>query len=251
MIQVRYKMFETNSSSACSLSISIIQIENLEIPSRIDIDTNCHTWDNTAGSRYLIAKENGTEQDFLDLLANVGVKEIYLDGKPVSANPENHTYRNTRDKIDLAICFGEYMNFSEWSSWGGEIDDYNPPISLANIKKIQEYAKNPDYMIHCTDGEDGNELDWYSLPYSTKRITEEDIIQDEKYRKARTEAERRRLQAEREYFDNLEEDYIREIEQMEEDERREIEDRKFDSPYDDVTDFYKNKYNKKARKKKY
>jgi len=244
MIQIRYKMFETNSSSACSLCISIVQVENIEIPHRVDIDTNCNTWDNTIGSRYLIAKKNGTEQDFLDLLANVGVKDIYLDGKLVSGNPENHTYRTTNDKINLAICFGEYMSFCEYTSWGGEIDDYNPPISLANIKKIQTYAKNPDYMIYCTDGEYGNELDWYSLEYSKRHITEEDIEKDEKYRKLRSAYECQRLDEENERLEQQIKEYYEENIRAEED-------AKFESPYDDVTDFYKNKYNKKARKKKY
>lgn len=249
MIQVRYKIFETNSSSACTLSVSIIQIDNLDIPSTIQIDSSSNVWDHDINARYALAKRDEREQDFLDLLANAGVKQIYVDGVLKEANPENHTSRSTKDFIDLAISFGDYFNYSEWHSWGGEIDSWNPPLSLASIKNIQIHDKDPDYMIYCTDGEDG-EIDWHSLPYSTMTITNEDIQKDELYRNARSEAEKQRLLEERELLDEAMYKYA--LEQMDYEERIKFEEesKKYESPYDYLTDYYKNKPLSHSKKKR-
>lgn len=175
MVTIRLGIYETNSSSSCTISVSVYQVENLEIPSVVHIDTDpCKRWKHDINEAYYRASDN--LDAFCALLKSVGVREIYVDGRLVTPDPDNTSCPFDKERL-LAMSFGEYLTFSEWYSWGGEGDD-SSYFSLATIKKLQDYAKNPNYKMYCTD-EDGNEIPWNSLDYSTMRITDEDIQREE------------------------------------------------------------------------
>lgn len=199
MRQIRYGVFETNSSSTHSLVVMIVQTQNLDIPSTIRIDTRSGEsfWDNTPNGFYNLLKDEGQEQKFLNLLARNGVREIYVDGQLVETNPNDCQIKGWVGPDIIARCFGDYKVFGTMEPFGDDYEwaygneDYPWDLKLEEVKTIQEYAKNSDYDIICTDRND-NIVDWNSLPYSKLKITD-DMIENERlarqYRKTAREEE--------------------------------------------------------------
>ena len=208
MVQIRYNFFETNSSSTCTLSINIVQVEHLNIPPVVKIETTDEWWSRDLNGCYSNAKSWGDEDAFIGLLKHVGVKEIYIDDKLVEGEFENYHTKFRDERIVLAICFGNYKSYGESQGHGGEAGE-SYYLSKKEIKEIQDYNKNPDYILICTHGDDDDtEFEWSSLPYSRMKITEQDIIEDERkkelYRQwqieQNKEEERRYQEWEEEYY---------------------------------------------------
>ena len=164
MIQVRNGMFETNSSSTMTLSVSICQVDELEIPPVVHIESGGFVGDRDLNGCYAWAEWNNQIPQFLGLLKYSGVKEIYVDGKPVDADPEDRYVKLLKPEAILAMCFGDFKNFSEWSGYGGEWDS-SQYLTKEQIKTVQTFMKDPRYIIICTDG-DGNEIDWDSTRFA-------------------------------------------------------------------------------------
>lgn len=179
MINVRYNFFETNSSSTMTFAVDICQVENLDIPPVVKIESNESWWERNLNGCYAWAKRDNDEEAFFGLLAYVGVKEIYVDGRPVEANKDNHHIKFTREEMALAICFGDFKSYSEWMGHGDEWDN-SQFLSKEQIKTVQTFIKNPNYVVICMD-EDGNEIDWFSTRYSKMIITDEDVEKERKF----------------------------------------------------------------------
>ena len=172
MLQIRHCLFETNSSSACVLSVMIAQIEGLEIPNKVQIDSSARPWDYNLSGCYVLADRNDQTDRFLGLLKHSGVKEIYVDGKLVEADEEVRDVKFLPVECVLAMCFGDYKVFSEWRGWGSEYED-STFLRANEIFEIQAKLRDPNYIVICDDGE-GNEINWNDLPYSKRVITEEE-----------------------------------------------------------------------------
>ena len=120
MIQIRYNFFETNSSSTCTLSIRVVQVEHLEIPSIVKLETTNTHWELDLNGNYALARIREDVDAFFGLLKYVGVKEIYVDGKLVEGEFENHHTKFRDERIVLASCFGNYKSYGESQGHGGE-----------------------------------------------------------------------------------------------------------------------------------
>ena len=156
MIQIRYNTFETNSSSASVFYIRAYQIEDIDIPTRVDIDSS--DGESHLGNAYQRAKDN--KNKLFGYLHYIGVKEIYVDGKLVTESEEckdpsqiNSWTEFFNDSLP-AYLFGDWFSCSEWESWGEDLYDYyeDENHSLSNInykdvKKVEQYAKNPKYKV--------------------------------------------------------------------------------------------------------
>lgn len=174
MIQIRHGLFETNSSSACTLVVMIAQVEGLVIPSKVQIDSSARPWDEDINGAYVTANMNDQADRFLGLLKHAGVNEIYVDGKLVDADPEVRDVKFMPVECILARCFGDYKSFSEWQGWGDEYDG-TKFLNVKEIYEIQNKLKDPNYVVVCQDGEDGTEIEWKDLPYSKRVITADDL----------------------------------------------------------------------------
>ena len=231
MIQVRYNMFETNSSSTCSFIVHVIQTDHLDIPAKVEIESSNEWWKQDINGCYSNAQHHEQEKEFVNFLASKGVKEIYVDGKLQEIDPENDkiTFRDP-DEV-LAICFGEYFGYSEWFGHDGEAGE-STHLTKKQIKKIQDYSKKPDFSIVCYDGEDGPQIPWESHKYSKWVITEEDIEKEEKQLALAHEYEQAR---QKEMYNEYESVLFN----------------KEDDDYDDTYDGYKvdnkSRYNRKKR----
>ena len=64
MLNIRNGIFETNSSSTHSLVVSLIQIDGLEIPSTVEIESGHFPLDNNVHGCYTYFKEKGREKQF-------------------------------------------------------------------------------------------------------------------------------------------------------------------------------------------
>lgn len=179
MIQIRYGIFETNSSSTMTFAVDICQVEELEIPPVVRIDSNGDHWENNLNGVYALAVIEQQEEQFLGLLKHAGVKEIYVDGKLVDADPENRRVTFSREEFLLAKCFGDFKSFSEWQGHGSEYD-CSSYLTKEQIKTVQTLIKDPKYIVICID-EDGNELDWDSTRFANMVITDEEIEAEKEY----------------------------------------------------------------------
>ena len=233
MIQVRYGIFETNSSSTMTFMVEICQVDELEIPPVVHIESGGHVSDRDLNGCYAWAEWQHQTDQFFGLLKYSGVKEIYVDGKLVDANPEDRFVKIFRPEAILAMCFGDFKSFSEWSGHGDEWDN-SQYLTKEQIKTVQTFMKDPKYIIICSD-EDGNEIDWESTRFAKMIITDEEI-----------EAEREYLARKAEYDKDLEEDYP-------EYDDRSIEDLQEEDAMWEDDDFYltkKNRHNKKKNRKR-
>lgn len=241
MIQIRYNQFETNSSSTMTFAINVCQVAELNIPSVVHIESGGFAGDNNINGVYAWAEWQHQTNQFLGLLKYSGVKEIYIDGKRVDANPEDRFVKILRPEIILAKCFGEFKSFSEWYGHGGEWDN-SQYITKEQIKLVQTLIKDPKYLIICTDG-DGNEVMWETTKYSTMHITDEEI-----------EAEREYL-ANKKKYEEMQEEYERQYNKYQQDEyeNQYTVDPDEDKNWDDE-DYYiikKNRYNKQKNRRRY
>lgn len=236
MIQIRMSIFETNSSSTMTFAVDICQVEELEIPPVVHIESGGFSGDNDINGVYAWAEWQHQTEQFFGLLKYSGVKEIYVDGKPVDADPEDRFVKILRPEVILAKCFGDFKCFSEWMGHGGEWD-CSQYLTKEQIKTVQTMIKDPKYIIICTD-EDGNEIDWDSTSYAKMVITDEEI-----------EAEREYLAHKKEYDEDIESDSDYDYD----DEPQTLDDlRAEDAAWED-DDFYltkKNRHNKKKNRKR-
>lgn len=193
MIQIRASIFETNSSSTMAFAVNICQVEELEIPSVVHIESGGFAGDNNINGVYSWAEWQHQTEQFFGLLKYSGVKEIFVDGKPVEADPENRFIKIIRPEVILAKCFGDFKSFSEWRGYGDEWD-CSQYLTKEQIKTVQTMIKDPRYIIICID-EDGNEIDWDSTRFAKMVITDEEI-----------EAEREYLAHKKEYDEDMESD---------------------------------------------
>ena len=180
MIQARIKMFETNSSSCCTLMIWAAQVVGLDVPTRVDITphTDSH-YEDTINSFYDSAEQYNELDTYLSLLRHAGVKDIFVNGKPAEFTEGNYHTKFEREEIILAKLFGNCPYFSESRGYGGDYGD-SDFLTKSEIRDIQNYAKDTDFVIICHD-EDGNELNWSDLKYSKMVITDEDIEKEKEY----------------------------------------------------------------------
>lgn len=231
MIQVRYNIFETNSSSTMTFAVDICQVEELDIPPVVKIESNGNCWERNLNGIYAWAVNESDEEAFFGLLAHVGVKEIYVDGKAIYANKDNYRIKFTKEPIALACCFGDFKSFSEWHGYGDEWDS-SQYLTKEQVKLVQTLIKDPRYVIICMD-EDGNEVDWFSTQYSKMNITQEEI-----------DAEREYLAHKKDYDEDIESQY----DDYDYDSVNDVEDDE-DSTWEDA-DFYLKKKNRKNKRDK-
>ena len=243
MIQIRYNIFETNSSSTMTFAVDICQVEELEIPSVVHIESGGFSGDNDINGVYAWVEWQHQTEQFFGLLKYSGVKEIYVDGKLVDADPEDRFVKILRPEVILAKCFGDFKCFSEWMGHGNEWD-CSQYLTKEQIKTVQTMIKDPKYIIICTD-EDGNEIDWDSTRYAKMVITDEEI-----------EAEREYLARKKEYDEYMESepDYDYDYDyDYNDDEPQTLDDlRAEDAAWED-SNFYltkKNRHNKKKNRKR-
>ena len=179
MISIRYEVFETNSSSTMTFCVSICQVDDISIPPVVKIDSNGRPWDKDLNGCYARAGDLYQEKQFLGLLKHIGVKDIFVDGKPVDADPEDREVTFATKEEILAMCFGYYKSFSEWMGHGDEWDQ-SQFLTKEQIKAVQTHINDPKYVITCKD-DSGNEVPWESTPYSKMHITDEEIEAEREY----------------------------------------------------------------------
>lgn len=234
MIQVRYNQFETNSSSTMTFAVDICQVVDLEIPPVVHIETGGFAGDNNINGVYAWADWQHQVDQFLGLLKYSGVKEIYVDGKLVDADPEDRYVKILRPEVILAKCFGDFKSFSEWSGHGDEWEN-SQYLTKGQIKTVQNMFKDPNYIVICMDG-DGNEIDWESTRFAKMVISDEEV-----------EAEKEYLAHKAEYDKDIESEYDDYALETIEDLQAE------DAAWED-DDYYltkRNRHNKKKNKKKH
>lgn len=232
MIQVRYKQFETNSSSSMTFAVNICQVVDLEIPPVVHIETGGFVGDNDINGVYAWADWQHQVEQFFGLLKYSGVREIYVDGKLVDADPEDRFVKILRPEIILAKCFGDFKSFSEWQGYNDEWDN-TQYLTKGEIKTVQTMIKDPNYIVICTDG-DGNEVDWESTRFAKMVISDEEV-----------EAEKEYLAHKAEYDKDIESEY-------DDYEPETIEDLQAEDATWEDDDFYvtkRNRHNKKKNKK--
>ena len=150
MLNIRNGIFETNSSSTHSLVVSLIQIDGLEIPSTVDIESGHFPLDNNVHGCYTYFKEKGREKQFFGFLLSKGVKQIYVDGIPVKADSEDRDISMSFSPEELlSKCFGLTEYFFESSAWGGGYDelDTSKDFSYSDFVRIERYEKDPRYKV--------------------------------------------------------------------------------------------------------
>ena len=87
MIQIRYNLFETNSSSACTLVVVAFKPDSIHIPKTIRIDSR---GDEKIDVFYRCSGyDDGDEKDFVAFLYDIGVEEVYVDGEIVDLTGYN------------------------------------------------------------------------------------------------------------------------------------------------------------------
>lgn len=234
MIQVRYNQFETNSSSSMTFAVDICQVEELEIPPVVKIESGGFAGDNNINGVYAWAEWQHQTDQFLGLLKYSGVREIYVDGRPVDADPEDRFVKILRPEIILAKCFGDFKSFSEWSGYNDEWDN-SQYLTKGQIKMVQTMLKDPKYIVICMDG-DGNEIDWESTRFAKMVISDEEV-----------EAEKEYLAHKVEYDKDIEGEY-------DDYEPETIEDLQAEDAAWEDDDYYltkRNRHNKKKNKKKH
>lgn len=234
MIQVRYNQFETNSSSTMTFAVDICQVVDLEIPPVVHIETGGFAGDNNINGVYAWADWQHQVDQFLGLLKYSGVREIYVDGRLVDADPEDRYVKILRPEVILAKCFGDFKSFSEWSGHGDEWEN-SQYLTKGQIKTVQNMLKDPNYIVICMDG-DGNEIDWESTRFAKMVISDEEV-----------EAEKEYLAHKAEYDKDIESEYDDYALETIEDLQAE------DAAWED-DDYYltkRNRHNKKKNKKKH
>lgn len=234
MIQVRYNQFETNSSSTMTFAVDICQVVDLEIPPVVHIETGGFAGDNNINGVYAWADWQHQVDQFLGLLKYSGVREIYVDGRLVDADPEDRYVKILRPEVILAKCFGDFKSFSEWSGHGDEWEN-SQYLTKGQIKTVQNMFKDPNYIVICMDG-DGNEIDWESTRFAKMVISDEEV-----------EAEKEYLAHKAEYDKDIESEYDDYALETIEDLQAE------DAAWED-DDYYltkRNRHNKKKNKKKH
>ena len=198
MLSIRYGVFETNSSSECTFAVHVIQTDGLEIPHTVHIETINDPWENSINGCYAMAKRNNQTNEFLYLLQSVGVQEIYVDGKLVSPIMEFGNISYGDKKAILAKCFGIFLSFSEWQGHGGEWDNTHY-LDIEEIKTIQKYYSNPDFLILCyeyDENDNPNEVYWTDTRFAHMEISDKDL---QEFRKRKAEREK----WEKEYYDSV------------------------------------------------
>lgn len=236
MIQVRYGLFETNSSSTMTFAVQICQVAELEIPPVVRIDSNGDHWKSDLNGVYAWAAIKQEEEQFLGLLKHAGVKEIYVDGRPVNADPENRRVTFCREEVLLAKCFGDFQSFSEWHGYNDEWDN-SQYLTKGEIKTVQTLIKDPKYLIICID-EDGNEIDWESTRFAKMVISDEEVEAEKEYLAHKKEYDED-IESEYDGYDGYENETIKDLQEE-------------DAAWED-DDFYltkKNRHNKKKNRKR-
>ena len=233
MIQVRYNQFETNSSSTMTFAVDICQVVDLEIPPVVHIETGGFAGDNNINGVYAWADWQHQVDQFLGLLKYSGVREIYVDGRIVDADPEDRYVKILSPEVILAKCFGDFKSFSEWSGHGDEWEN-SQYLTKGQIKTVQTMLKDPNYIVICMDG-DGNEIDWESTRFAKMVISDEEV-----------EAEKEYLAHKKEYDEDIESEY-------DDYEPETIEDLQAEDAAWEDDDYYltkRNRHNKKKNKKR-
>lgn len=178
MIQVRYNLWETNSSSACTFTVTVYRPDSIKIPKVVHIDSR--DYDDKVNRAYIFSGRDDEEEQFLAMLGSVGVEEIYVDGKPVSPNLNAGELK--MKELRLAIMFAEdCKTFSEWHSWGDEIGDGPDGINVRDRYYIQQKVKDPNYEVVVCDGDEYVEIPWDECCISKEVYTEEDLKRWEKW----------------------------------------------------------------------
>ena len=165
MLQIRRCMFETNSSSACVFSVICYRPDSIKIPKTAKIDSR---GDTRLDSLYRYVNDGWSDafdnaNSFFAFLMENGVEEIFVDGAPVTVDRERATgFHSHMTKEDLlARCFAEdYEAFSEWESWGSEIEEGSVCISYLDGYRIQQMAKDTNYVVKVFDGDTDEEIPW-------------------------------------------------------------------------------------------
>lgn len=150
MINIRNGLFETNSSSSHSLVVSLIQIDGLEITPIVNIESGHAPWDINIHGCYTYFKEKGREKQFFGFLLFNGVKQIFVDGKPVGADSEDRDITMSFSPEELlSRCFGLTEYFYEGSAWGDGYDelDTSKDFSYSDFVRVERYEKDPRYKI--------------------------------------------------------------------------------------------------------
>ena len=192
MIQIRHNLFETNSSSACVFSVVVYRPDTIKIPKVVHINSK---GDEPIDRMYhysdWVEQYDGNRDNFLAFLKSIGIEEIYLDGKKVEPDIDKMVFKGDKD-LEIGKMFAEEnYYFSEWQSWGDELCEGNGTdyISFPNRYKIQQFVKDPNYIVKILDGDNGKEIAWEDCPISKEVYTEADIKRWESWQK---DAERRK-----------------------------------------------------------
>lgn len=197
MLQIREMVFETNSSSACSFSVLAYRPDTINIPKICRIDSNGDTdldWAFHMADVGWSAMFDNTN-DLLAFLKEAGVEQILVDGTPFEPDRERaNSPKGNREDILGRFFAEDKHNFSEIVAWGSEWED-SDPIWAGDRYKIQQWKKDPNWVVKVYDGDSGKEVDWKDCPISQEEYTDEDIKrfafwEKEKERRKRLEEEK-------------------------------------------------------------
>lgn len=224
MIQARIGAFETNSSTYCSLYVMVAQVEGLNIPPIVKFESG-GSWSDDGLKWIYWRAEYANELDKLfGLLKHAGVKEIFVDNKPIEGEYNDWHTKFMPEVCILAKCFGDFKTYSEWDGSGDEWDNTSF-LKPSEILAIQNKIKDPNYEVICTDGaEDNPEI--IDFPYIDRKITNEDLERERKARQYKNEPDL----------------------WIPQDETELIEDTEPEDPYDTYTNKIKDKENKNRKK---
>lgn len=193
MIQIRYNLFETNSSSACTLIVVAFKPDSIHIPKTIRIDSR---GDEKIDIFYRCSGfADSDTRDFVAFLYDIGVEEVYVDGEIVDLTDYNANIPIDKDILVARLFAAECEEFFDYHSWGDEMEDSPTGITLKDKLKIQEYKKNPSYTVLLEEGGTNKEIAWEDS-FLSQPVPQELIDNLAKWEK---EAERRKqLEIERE-----------------------------------------------------
>ena len=177
MIQARIGAFETNSSTYCSLWVEVAQVEGLDIQPIVKFESS-GDWNDNMWYVYHRAESSNELDRLFGLLKYSGVKEIFVDNKPVEGEFTDHHPKFMRPECILAACFGTYKRYSEYEGHGDECDN-SKWLKPSQILEIQNYLKDPNYVVFCDDGAERNAKE-IEFPYKNRVITEQELERERK-----------------------------------------------------------------------
>ena len=185
MLQIRNSMFETNSSSACVFFVTVYSPSSIHIPKTCKFDS---TGDSNRDKFFQHIARRWNEdfpevENFYAFLQHIGVETIIVDGREVKADEGKLVIPNDKEQV-IARCFADdFASFSEYTCWVSGWEEDVPMFYNLDRYRVQQKAKDPNYVVKVFDGQTGEEIDWEDCSLSKEVFSEEQVqtwINDEK-----------------------------------------------------------------------